>query len=57
MEGVVALCREFPDGSLRYVVVYRIVPVILICKDSVPKLVQIVQGFCKAFLKGQGTGN
>ena len=47
MEGVVALGRELPDGSLRHVVVYRIVSVVLIGEDPVPELVQIVQGFCQ----------
>ena len=45
MQGVVTLCRELSDGSLRYVVVYRIISVLLIGKDTIPELIKIVQRF------------
>ena len=46
MKGVVTLSCEFSDGSLRYVVVYRIIAVLLIGEDPVPGLINIVQGLC-----------
>ena len=47
MQGVIALCREFSQGPLRDIVVYRIVAVVLVCKDSIPELFQVVQSFCQ----------
>ena len=47
MQGVVTLSRELSDGSLRYVVVYWIIAVLLIGEDPIPELIKIVQGLCQ----------
>ena len=49
MQGVVTLSRELSDGSLRYVVVYRIIAVLLIGEDPIPELIKIVQGLCQVW--------
>ena len=49
MKGVVTLSCEFSDGSLRYVVVYRIMAVLLIGENPVPELIKIVQGLCQVW--------
>ena len=49
MEGVVTLRSEFPDGSLSYVIVYRIIAVLLIGEDPIPELIKIVQGLCQVW--------
>ena len=49
MQGVVTLSRELSDGSLRYVVVYRIIAVLLIGENPIPELIKIVQGLCQVW--------
>ena len=49
MQGVVTLSRELSDGSLRYVVVYWIIAVLLIGEDPIPELIKIVQGLCQVW--------
>ena len=47
MQGVFTQSRELSDGSLRYVVVYRINAGLLIGEDPIPELIKIVLGLCQ----------